>query len=669
MKKQVILLSRLMIAAMVVLSGACSDKGGDEPEPTPNPPAPKAVLALVENTWTLPRNEASYDVGVLSNVAWKATTESSWLTLKNTEGTGNGSFTLVLPENATNEARSADITVKSTEDASLLATFKITQEATVFNVSSQDAVTVPAEGNTITVDVEGNIDYTFKMSEWTRIEAAPGTVTSAFCALTKSKIIVSIAPNEAEASRECDLIILNGEKEVKRIHITQTGKVIMPETPVMTVVVNGTAPDADIPVRMGCEGGLVRFMITANVAYDYEESDWINPNGGFSEAVENTMLMHVAPNFTGVTRDKLFVFKAQDETVEDVTVRLRQDPVDDLMFIVKNDYFDYTGGDAPLTIQTTNEALKDVIKCQIILPEDSPIEVVGGNAVLGENILRLNEKNLSTDVEGKSYGTVEVRILAKNFGGGYLSRVLPLHQLPAPVLAFSGDRFFDVGADAGSSTFKVRNIPEGEELVTKVIKVVAVNDGGEVPRIISTDTLQNLPSGGFDLQRDGDKFTVIYPANTSDKYLQHTYVYIYVKSNPKNACTGIVMQGVAFQAKASILLEADVPLQAAATTYESKYAISFQMNKPTADNNWEQTSMPFVKCEVLSATDNFITTDGIVVLDAKFRDGDMGLKFNFLPNTGAVPRTAMIKIQVFKKEGDTKVLAEKTVTLEQAAAE
>ncbi len=68
---------------------------------------------LSANNINLVGGAASSKVGITANVAWKASSDQSWLTVSPGSGTGNNTLTLTAQANQTNTARTATVTVSA----------------------------------------------------------------------------------------------------------------------------------------------------------------------------------------------------------------------------------------------------------------------------------------------------------------------------------------------------------------------------------------------------------------------------------------------------------------------------------------------------------------------------------------------------------------------------
>ena len=131
--------------------------------------APVRSLSATPGTLTFtatPDTPKTIDVKA-ENVSWKATTEAGWLTLKNAEGTADGTITVEAQSNTTTDPQNAtivikaegvdDVTITVTQDAGEPA---ITEPAIIWDRSSRSRMNL--QGDVKTVSVFGNhLDDTF----------------------------------------------------------------------------------------------------------------------------------------------------------------------------------------------------------------------------------------------------------------------------------------------------------------------------------------------------------------------------------------------------------------------------------------------------------------------------------------------------------------------------
>ena len=131
--------------------------------------APVRSLSATPGTLTFtatPDTPKTIDVKA-ENVSWKATTEAGWLTLKNAEGTADGTITVEAQSNTTTDPQNATIVIKAegVDDVTITVTQDageptITEPAIIWDRSSRSRMNL--QGDVKTVSVFGNhLDDTF----------------------------------------------------------------------------------------------------------------------------------------------------------------------------------------------------------------------------------------------------------------------------------------------------------------------------------------------------------------------------------------------------------------------------------------------------------------------------------------------------------------------------
>ena len=107
---------------------------------------------------------------VTSNTEWTATSSASWAKLSATSGNGNAQVTITVEANNRGIARTATITLKTTNGKT--ATVKITQEAAdlIFEIDNYSFY-IASDAGTFKLKVKHNVDYTISQPEWMNMVA------------------------------------------------------------------------------------------------------------------------------------------------------------------------------------------------------------------------------------------------------------------------------------------------------------------------------------------------------------------------------------------------------------------------------------------------------------------------------------------------------------------
>lgn len=194
--KQLLFWGTAALTAVLLLFSSCKDDKNDDPQPQPEPEVPAVGPSIDAASWIFGGEAGNYVLAVATDKAWNASSDATWIKLDKTSGEGEVGLGLTVEENTSGAKRTGTITIKAVADSKVVMTFKVIQEAIEYTVkvTSEDTIrNIPAGGQVIVIDVEANADYTFELSEWTTVAAAPSAMgLNTPFALTKSKITLNV---------------------------------------------------------------------------------------------------------------------------------------------------------------------------------------------------------------------------------------------------------------------------------------------------------------------------------------------------------------------------------------------------------------------------------------------------------------------------------------------
>ena len=102
---------------------------------------------------------------ITSNTLWTATSSASWAKLNKTSGSGNAQVTVTVEVNNMGIARTATITIKTTNGKTVA--INVTQDAADLILKiDKYSFYVESEGGTIKLKVTHNVDYTISKPDW-----------------------------------------------------------------------------------------------------------------------------------------------------------------------------------------------------------------------------------------------------------------------------------------------------------------------------------------------------------------------------------------------------------------------------------------------------------------------------------------------------------------------
>lgn len=113
MKKNIIQYKFILLCCILFLLLAISCRKVDAESFTPETPG----ISFVEQQIEVSSQEDTIEVAIKSNLPWRAKTSSSWATILESNGQGNGKFKVAIAKNKVTESRTAEIIAYITEDA------------------------------------------------------------------------------------------------------------------------------------------------------------------------------------------------------------------------------------------------------------------------------------------------------------------------------------------------------------------------------------------------------------------------------------------------------------------------------------------------------------------------------------------------------------------------
>ena len=270
---------------------------------------------------SVPASGETFELNVTSNVTYETViSEPSWVSM-------NGK-TVTVAENKSYNDRSATITFSYGEKVK--TTFTINQAAAVepyiLNYIGDEKYDVPAEGYTINVKVQTNVDYTTTIS-------APEWVTEGTKAVREDEKTFIVARNDGEARTAT--ITFSYNDIIRVITINQAEHT---EDPYITIVTSTAAP---VPA----EGGQFSVEVASNVEYETElGAEWITGS---------VPTFTVAQNESYEERSTTITFK-YGEIVKTVTVTQQA--------AIEPDVLEFLGGEPTFTVAAEGGVVSFTVK-------------------------------------------------------------------------------------------------------------------------------------------------------------------------------------------------------------------------------------------------------------------------------------------------------------------
>lgn len=177
----------------------------------------KYGFVLSKTEFNLTNEAQNIDVEVKYNVDFEVVIPDGckeWIKQVSTKGLNTKNYTFSIAKNETYDNREGSITFKQ-KKGSLSETVAIKQAQTDYLGVAKNEYTVDIEGETITIEVTSNVDYTVSISEdaqsWlSRVETK---------GLSKDNVQISVAAGDDNTDRKGEIVISYGEmKRTIKVH-------------------------------------------------------------------------------------------------------------------------------------------------------------------------------------------------------------------------------------------------------------------------------------------------------------------------------------------------------------------------------------------------------------------------------------------------------------------
>lgn len=392
---------------------------------------PNSNISLNPESATVSSNSNTQSVIVTCNGTWALSGETvSWCSPSKTTGQNNDVVTFNIDENNLPDDRNATYTFTcATESAKFVLTQKGKDALTV----TKSKFEVSAQGEQIAVEVNANISFEYEIAQADKSWVSyVGTR-----AMTTSRLLFSISPNEETATRE-GTITITSEIGKETIKIYQFGA-----SPALVL----TQKEYIVP----SDGQTIKVELNSNVDYEVAmpSVDWIteSPTRAIST---HTHYYTIASNTTCDNRSAKIHFYNKENNIDEI-VEITQLQKDALI-IGKTDYqVPQEGGTVDVTLQHN-------IDFEIKINEtDTWITQIETRA-LQENQLRFNISENTTGAE--RIGKIMIANTQQN-----ISQTITITQSAIPVLDIPDPNFkaylvanYDQNSDNEISRFEIEKL-------------------------------------------------------------------------------------------------------------------------------------------------------------------------------------------------------------------
>ena len=315
------------------------------------------ALLITTNKYDVAQDGATIEVEVKANIDYQVAiseTAKSWISEVQSKSraltTHKHSFTIAASEDT--EKREGEITFKSGDK---VETVKVYQAGGPIVLLTKNEYTVSDQGETISVDLKSNVEFSVKMPEVDWI-----TEENASRAMSSHTLKYVISPNEGYDSRSAEIVFYD-----KNSNVTDTLKVIQAQKDAIVI--------SQKNYEVKAEGETIEVKLSANVEYEVTmpEADWVSQVSSRA-LTEHTLYFKVNESTSEVDRSAEIVFKDKNSDLsEKVTITQKG------IIVLSLTQDEYTISDAGESISVE---LKSNVEYGIQMPEVDWIKVHPTNA-------------------------------------------------------------------------------------------------------------------------------------------------------------------------------------------------------------------------------------------------------------------------------------------------
>ena len=161
----------------------------------------KDALILSHQIYELPATESVVELEIQSNVSYMVEVSDEWIEQVTSRGLQTETLTFRVKANDTEEKRSGTITVKSDSFEETVRIYQEGKEEEKVLFLNEDVMRIGAEGGTLDVQLQSNVDYTY------HAEAEYDWITEPSSrAVSTHTVHLEVQPNETYDSREARFI-------------------------------------------------------------------------------------------------------------------------------------------------------------------------------------------------------------------------------------------------------------------------------------------------------------------------------------------------------------------------------------------------------------------------------------------------------------------------------
>lgn len=271
------------------------------------------ALLLTTDKYEVTQDGATIEVEVKANIDYQiaiSETAKNWISEVQSKSraltTHKHSFTIANNEDT--EKREGEITFKSGDK---VETVKVYQAGGPIVLLTKNEYSVSDQGETISVDLKSNVEFSVKMPEVDWI-----TEENASRAMSSHTLKYIISPNETYDSRSAEIVFYD-----KNSDVTDTLKVIQAQKDAIVI--------SQKSYNVKAEGETIEVKLSTNVEYEVTmpEADWVSQVVNSRALTEHTLYFKVNENTSNDSRNAKIVFINKDSQVSDTITVNQESPL------------------------------------------------------------------------------------------------------------------------------------------------------------------------------------------------------------------------------------------------------------------------------------------------------------------------------------------------------
>lgn len=310
---------QIFLTVLVLCFAAACSKDSTESDPNPpTPPVQEDAISVTPSILTFDALGGTQTIQIIcsDNKSWTLSGEVPWCEVSTMKGTNGTNITFTTQENASVDERNATYTFVCGQASAKLTIIQKQRDALTITSSK---IEVPASGETITIEVQSNIQFDYEIADKDRDWILPVETR----AMQTTYLTFKVQPNENVSRRE-GAIIIKSEKVSETVNIYQNG-----ETPSIVLTQSDYA--------VSNEGETIKVEVSSNVDYQIKmpDVDWIIENKTRSLST-HTHYYTITPNDTPNDRSaQVIYYSLQADIADTLTIHQFQKDViliDDTFF-------------------------------------------------------------------------------------------------------------------------------------------------------------------------------------------------------------------------------------------------------------------------------------------------------------------------------------------------